>query len=118
MRQSLGRVKDIATYERCMPALRVLSPLSWILLIAGGIVLGRGLWLFDYYSPSPHMLLEIAIALPLIGLGGVLLASGVLVSRQRLPEAATVGAAVALTLSLLPLGLWALLVGMAWVSAK
>lgn len=76
------------------------------MLLAGGAILGTGLRLFEYFSPSPHMLLEIAFAMPLMGLGGVLAASGLVASRRRLPVAVAVIAAMLFTISLPPLGLW------------
>jgi hypothetical protein len=96
---------------------RALSPISWLLLLAGIGALGIGVWLFRLYSPSPHMLLEIAIAVPLIGVGGVLVSWGLLRSHRQLPGAVTIVAAVTLTISLVPLGLWIILVGVPWVSS-
>ena len=81
-------------------------------------MLGTGMWLFRYFSPSPHMLLEITIAMPLVGLGGVLASGGLLGSRQQLPRALSIAAAMAFTISLIPLGLWVILVGMAWASSR
>jgi hypothetical protein len=75
------------------------------LLLGGGAVLGTGLWLFEYFTPSPHMLLEIAVAMPVMGLGGVLASSGLLASRRRLPVAVTVLAVLLFTISLFPVGL-------------
>ena len=57
-------------------------------------------------------------ALFLVPPGEELASCGLLGSRKQLPGAVTIVAAVAFTISLLPLGLWVILVGMPWIASK
>jgi hypothetical protein len=81
-----------------------LSPASWFLLGGGAAILGMGLVLFVWASPSPHGYIELLVAVPLMSIGIGVMALALLFSSRRLPRPARVVAWLFLLASLALIG--------------
>ena len=55
------------------------------LALAGGVLMAIGAALWSFFSPSPHGLLEITMALPLLMLGAALTGGGLIRARLAAP---------------------------------
>jgi hypothetical protein len=80
-----------------------LSPAGWFLLGAGVAVFFMGAWVFSWASPSPHGYIEIFFAVPLMSIGGILAAVGLLISHRRLSRLMRILAWLLLIGSLAPI---------------